>query len=169
MERFGRDRVFQIYDYSLDPEILANTRKMKINFCTLAMEDAGTLSHLFGLNLADLIALRSGPQGEVITDNYDVENDFHGVYFLTGWVGLGCMIAFLLYFGIRGLAAVIRRPKVCFHLPMCGFAMAYVFGLTHAFFTASVLRRNNASIYLAMVLAGLWYLSSKAWEEAHES
>ncbi len=167
VERFGRDRVFQIYDYTLDPGILGNTRLVKINFCTLAMEDAGLLSHLFGLNLAELTAQRHGPTGELITDNYDVENDFHGIYFLTGWVGLGCMILFLLYFGVRALLAVIRKPKVYFDLPMCAFAMAYGFGLIHAGFTASVLRRNNASFYLAIVLAGLWYLSRK--EKAEET
>ena len=36
---------------------------------------------------------------------------------------------------------------------------------TDACFTASVLRRNNASFYLALVLAGLWYLSQKKAEE----
>ena len=166
VECFGRDRVFEYYDYSIDPEVIANTRKMKIAFCSLAMEDSGLPSHLFGLNLVDMTAQRHGPKGELITDNYDVENDFHGVYFLTGWVGLVLMILFLLYFGIRALLRVIRRPKVYFCLPMCAFAMAYVLGLIHAYFTASVLRRNNASFYLALVLAGLWYLSRKQTEES---
>ncbi len=167
VERFGRDRVFQIYNYTLDPEVLSNARQMKINFCTLTMEDAGPLSHLFGLNLVDLTAQRYDAKGVLVTDNYDVENDYHGVYFLTGWCGLVCMILFLLYFGVRALIAVIHDPKRFFSLPMCGFAMAYGLGLIHAYYTASVLRRNNASIFLAMVLAGLWYLSSKSEGQQH--
>jgi hypothetical protein len=74
------------------------------------------------------------------------------------------MAAFLLFFGLRALIAVLRRPKEYFNMPMAGFAIAYGLALIHAYFTASVLRRNNASIYLAIVLAGLWYLSRKNTE-----
>ena len=91
----------------------------------------------------------------------DVENDFHGIYYLLGIVGLVLMIAFLLYFGLRGLIAVFRNRKRYFNLDMVGFAIAYGSAIGHAYFTVSVLRRNNASVYLAMVLAALWYLSQK--------
>ena len=90
-----------------------------------------------------------------------MENDFHGIYFLTGIVGLILMIAFLLYFGLRALWRVIRDFKTYFTLDMVGFAIAYCCCLAHAYFTASVLRRNNASVYMAMVLVALWYLSRK--------
>ena len=169
ISRFGRDRVFRIYNYTLDPTILGNTRLMKINFCILAMEDAGLPSKLFGLDLKDMTQNRYNAKSELVTDNYDVENDFHGVYFLTGIVGLTLMILFLLYFGVRALIAVIRKPKVYFNLTMASFAMAYGLGLIHAYFTASVLRRNNASVYLAMVLAGLWYLSRKQLQTEPEA
>ena len=165
VDRFGRDRVFQIYHYTLDPTILANTRQMKINFCTLLMRESAAMSHLFGLNLADMTYQRQGPHGEPVTDNYDVENDFHGVYFLTGYCGLGLMILFLLWFGLRALIAVLRKPKVYFNLSLASFAMAYVLGIIHAYFTASVLRRNNASIYLAIVLACVWYCSRRSLAE----
>ena len=74
------------------------------------------------------------------------------------------MVAFLLFFGLRALLAVIRAPKRYFTLPMAAFAIAYGLGLIHAYYTASVLRRNNASFYLALVLAGLWYLSRRQAE-----
>ena len=71
------------------------------------------------------------------------------------------MLLFLLSFGLRALIAVLRKPKQYFTLHMAAFVIAYGLGLIHAYYTASVLRRNNASIYLAMVLAGLWYLSCR--------
>ena len=168
VDRFGRERVFEAYDYSLDPTVISNTRLMKITFCKLLMEESGTLSKLFGLNLKAMTNDRYDKDGILTTDNFDVENDLHGIYFLTGIVGLGLMICFLLYFGLRALIAVIRRPKIYFNLPMCAFAIAYGLGLIHAYYTASVLRRNNASIYLAMVLAALWYLSRKKDAKASE-
>ena len=161
VDRFGREKVFEIYDYTLDPTILSNTRLMKINFCRLVMGDSGFLSGLFGLNLKELTHQRYDAKKQLVTDNYDVENDLHGIYFLTGLVGLVLMLLFLGSFGIRALTAVLRKPKVYFNLTMNGFAIAYGLALIHAYFTASVLRRNNASVYLAMVLAGLWYLSRK--------
>ena len=161
VQRFGRDRVFKIYNYTLDPSVLSNTRTMKIKFCELLMQESGTLSRLFGLNLSQMRVSRFDHYKQPVEDNYDVENDFHGVYFLTGLVGLLLMLAFVLYFGIRAAVRVLRQPKIYFRLAMASFAMAYVLGMIHAYFTASVLRRNNASIYLAMVLAGLWYLSQK--------
>ena len=161
VSRFGAERIFEVYGYSLDPAILSSTRLMKINFCKLVMEDSGPASKLFGLDLRDMTAERQDAKGELVRDNFDVENDFHGIYFLTGIIGLVLMIAFLLYFGLRALIAVLKKPKIYFNLEMIAFAMAYGFGLIHAYFTASVLRRNNASFYLALVLAGLWYLSQK--------
>ena len=165
VERFGRDRVFEAYNYTLDPTILSNTRLMKITFCELLMDESGLASRLFGLNLSEMAYERQDKKGKVTRDNYDVENDLHGMYFLTGIVGLVLMGVFLLYFGVYALIAVIRKPKVYFNLEMCAFAGAYVLSLIHAYFTASVLRRNNASIYLAMVLAGLWYLARRKAEE----
>ena len=165
VERFGRDKVFEAYNYSLDPTVIGNTRLMKIRFCELLMAESGTASHLFGLNLKEMTCQRQDKDGLPVTDNYDVENDLHGMYFLTGAVGLGLMIVFLLFFGLRALIAVLRKPRQYFTLPLCAFAISYGLGLIHAYYTASVLRRNNASFYLALVLAGLWYLSRKRAEE----
>ncbi|MBQ1411232.1 MAG: O-antigen ligase family protein [Oscillospiraceae bacterium] len=161
VDRFGRDRVFKIYEYTLDPSILSNARLMKIRFCELLMDESSAMSRLFGLNLAEMLHERVVDETTVLIDNYDVENDLHGVYFLTGYFGLAFMIVFLLWFGARALKVLILEGKRCLTLPMCAFALSYGLGLIHAIFTASVLRRNNASIYLAMVLAGLWHLSRR--------
>ncbi|MBR4656713.1 MAG: O-antigen ligase family protein [Oscillospiraceae bacterium] len=169
VDRFGRDKVFEAYSYTLDPTILSNNRLMKIRFCQLLMSESGTSSKLFGLNLHEMTYSRYDKDGKLTVDNYDVENDLHGIYFLTGIVGLCLMLIFLLWFGVRALIAVIRDHKYYFKLPLCAFAIAYGLGLIHAYYTASVLRRNNASIYLAMVLAGLWYLSRKKESQVEEN
>ena len=59
------------------------------------------------------------------------------------------------------LLRVCKDFETAFTVDMVGFAGGYVFGLLHAYFTVSVLRRNNASVYMAFILAGLWYLSQK--------
>ena len=111
---------------------------------------------------------RYDKDGILVTDNYDVESDYHGVYFLTGAVGLALMLLFLLFFGMRTLIAIIRNPKQNLSLTVISFCMAYGIGLIHAYYTASVLRRNNASIYLAMVLACLYCLPVLKKQETHK-
>ena len=168
VQRFGAERVMALYDYTLDASILGNWRTEKISFCILLMEDEPVLCRFFGANLMDMrefvIAGTRNEETGVWEDayiNYDVENDFHGIYFLLGIVGLVLMIVFLLYFGIVALYRVCRDFRTYFTVDMIGFAGAYLFGLLHAYFTVSVLRRNNASVYMALVLVGLWYLSGK--------
>ncbi len=171
IQRFGYERVMKQYQYTLDPAILGDWRIEKLRYCELLMEDASLMGRLFGLNLQDMrLFVKYGVRNEETgawEDGwliFDVENDFHGIYFLLGIVGLVLMIAFLIYFGLRALAAVIRDFKYYFTVDMVGFAGAYVFGLLHAYYTVSVLRRNNASVYMALVLVGLWYLSRKRSE-----
>lgn len=168
VKRFGLRRVMEKYNYTTDTSILGDTRTHKLYFCEMAMEDAPVLCRFFGLNLAELrVFMPSGFYNErtgVWEDgyaNYDVENDFHGVYFLLGWVGLGLMLGMLLWFGLRALYRVLRDFRTYFTMELAGFAGAYCFALVHAYFTVSVLRRNNASVYLAFVLAALWYLTVK--------
>lgn len=168
IHHFGYDRVEAAYNYTLDAGILGNWRTYKLVFCELLMEDAGPMQHLFGLNLMDMREFVEkgiyNPETRTWEDGYiimDVENDFHGIYFLLGVVGIVLMVAFLLYFGLRALLRIIRSFKTYFTVDMIGFVGAYGFGLLHAYFTVSVLRRNNASVYMALVLAGLWYLSRK--------
>ncbi len=168
IDRFGMQRVAEKYNYTQDPAVLGDIRTCKRMVCEMVMEDAPTLCHFFGLNVRDLyITVRRGedtlelwvPEEQEIS--FEVENDFHGIYFVLGAVGLGLILAFLLYFGLRALISVLRDFRGAFTLDMVALAGAYVFGLVHAYFTTSVLRRNNASVYLALVLAGLWYLSQK--------
>lgn len=168
VQHFGYARVLVKYDYTMNAAILGDWRIMKLSFCELLMEDASLMSHLFGMNLLDMREyVEYGIQNEETLEyesgylNFDVENDFHGIYFLLGICGLVFFVAFLLYFGLLALYRVIRDFRSYFTIDMIGFAAAYVFGLLHAYFTVSVLRRNNASVYMALVLAGLWYLSRK--------
>lgn len=166
LQRFGFERVAAKYNYTLDSAILGNWRTEKLYFCDLLMEDEPALCRFFGANLMDMrVFMVSGVRNEETGFwedgyiNFDVENDFHGVYYLLGAVGLVLMTVFLLYFGVLALYRVIRDFKTYFTVDLIGFAGAYLFGLMHAYFTVSVLRRNNASVYMALVLAGLWYLS----------
>ena len=90
-----------------------------------------------------------------------IRDSFHGIYFLCGGVGLALMLGFLMWFALRVLLALVRRFRTAFTVDLAAFCAAYCTAMLHCYFTASILRRNNASVYLAMILAGMWYLTRR--------
>ena len=149
VEKYGLARVAALYDYSTDVDEFANVRQAKWNYCVLMMEDSPLLSHLFGLELGDMI---------YGAENYDVENDFHGIYVLYGLVGLVLLGAFFLYFLGLILWALLKNAKKYYTTEAGAWGVALVMALLHAFATAGILRRPNASFYLSVVLAVIYYL-----------
>ena len=153
VHRFGLPRVAERYDYSESAGDLADIRRMRISYCALLLEDSPALSRWFGLELGDLTY-----EGYI----YDVENDLYGIYFLCGGVGLGLMLLFLGYFLVRIIVALCRNFRQVFTLQAGGWGIALLTCLTHVYSTAGVLRRPNASFYLAVTLACILYLIQQA-------
>ena len=101
VQRFGYDRVMEKYNYTLDAAILGDWRIEKLSFCEMLMEDGSVMQHLFGLNLMDMREfVKGGVKNEKTgkwEDGYqifDVENDFHGIYFLLGFAGPDLLFLF---------------------------------------------------------------------------
>ena len=156
INRFGLERVKQAFGYTDDVQQLGDLRRCKILFCRLAMEELPFTSRLFGFELSTT----------VVEDGiFDVENDFHGIYFLYGVVGLALMITYLGVFVLRTLRRILREPKRYLTLPVCAFGSSALISVINAYFSASVLRRPNASVYLSVALAALWLLTEKRSED----
>ena len=175
MDHFGVERVARIYDYTLDANVICDDRVMKTTFCRMLRQDASAMSRFFGLELA--LTRQEDTQVYVFEtdswireqENYDPENDFNGVYDLCGWVGGTMLLLFLAAFGVRAAVALIRDPKLLRQPVFSALLGAYCIALVYGYFTASVLRRNNASVYFAWVLAALWYLSDVALKGRKEN
>ena len=155
--RFGTERVMERYHYTRDIPTITATRMVKINFCEMLMEELPGLSRWFGIELS-----RMTYNGF----NYDAENDFHGIYFLYGSVGLTMMIAFLAYFLYLIIRALLRDFKRVFTLEAGAFGMAFLLAIVYAYHTAGLLRRPNASFYLSVILAYIYYLVQLRRNEA---
>ena len=147
--RFTVNTVIEAYDYTYAVTALTNVRDRKITYCKLLLQEHPVLSRFFGMELERM---------KWKTTNYDVENDFHGVYFLFGAVGLGLMIAFLAYFIYLILWALKKDAKKYFTPAAGAFGISLCVALAYAYFTAGVLRRPNSSFYLSAVLAVIFYL-----------
>ena len=148
-DRFGVERVMERYHYTSDVAAITATRQQKIVYCEMLLEELPPLSKWFGIELS-----RMTYDGF----NYDAENDFHGIYFLYGRVGLALMLVFLGYFVFRIAAALVRDFRRCFTLEAGAFGMAFLLAMVYAYHTAGLLRRPNASFYLSVILAYIYYL-----------
>ena len=155
-DRFGTERVMEQYGRTRDISAITATRQVKINYCRLLLEELPPLSRWFGIELS-----RMHYNGF----NYDVENDFHGIRFLYGYMGLAMMLAFLGYFVWLIVQALARSLRRAFTLEAGAFGMAFLLALVYAYHTAGILRRPNASFYLSVILAVIFYLVRlRRWE-----
>lgn len=146
---FGAEKTIEMFNYSIDVRDFSALRAKKLMFAQMLMNDSPVSSQIFGLNLARFTV------GENI---YDVENDFHGIYYLYGWAGLAAYLLFLAYFVWLIIWALIKNARQYFTVEAASYGIAFLLCMAHAYNTAGVLRRPNASIYLSAVLAGIYYL-----------
>lgn len=150
VEIFGAKKTIEMYDYTYVITDITALRPKKLQFARLLMDDSPVSARFFGLELS-----RFTVNGNI----YDVENDLHGIYFLYGYAGLIAMVAFLGYFVLLILKALIRDAKTYFTWDAAAWGIALIMCLCHVYFTAGVLRRPNAAVYMSVILAAVYYLT----------
>lgn len=155
-QRFGTAKVMSAYDYSSQVTDITATRHRKIVFCSMLMDEHPFVSRIFGMELS-----RMSFDGDI----YDVENDFHGIYFLYGWAGLALMLAFVGYFLYLIVKFLIQDFRKYFtsEAGACGISLCLC--LIYAYCTAGMLRRPNASVYMSVLLAMVYYLTQMRSEQ----
>ena len=149
VQRFGLEKVMEHTNFSTDVASMTGARKNKIFFCSLLMEEQPFSAELFGVERAHM---------EYKGKNYDVENDFHGIYFLYGIIGLVLFLGFIVYFLYLIGWALIKDIRKYFTIEAGTFGIALIVALITAYNTAGILRRPNASFYLSVILAVIYYL-----------
>ncbi len=163
---FGLTETMEMYNFTTDVKALSALRTKKITFAEETMKRLPSSAQLFGIEYSRFTVseskygfpLLNSTGDKEVTEIYDVENDFHGIYYLYGWAGLVLYIAFILYFVWLVIWAVFKNIKKYFTLEATAFGIALIVCLAHAYNTAGVLRRPNASIFLSATLAGIYYL-----------
>lgn len=149
VKRFGLEKTMEMFNYTLDVKEFAATRAKKLMFAEMLMQESPVSARFFGVEIS-----------RFYFDNtvYDVENDFHGVYYLYGAAGFGAYLLFLAYFVFIILKALIKDFKKYFTLDAVAYGLSAIMCLIHCYNTAGVVRRPNASVYLSVVLAVIYYL-----------
>lgn len=149
VKRFGVEKTMKMYNYTLDVREFASTRAKKLMFAEMLVEDSPASAKWFGVEIS-----RFTFDGTI----YDVENDFHGIYFLYGGVGFAAYMVFLAYFAVIIIKALVKNFKKYFTLEAVAYGISLIVCMAHCYNTAGVLRRPNSSVYLSVVLAVIYYL-----------
>lgn len=160
VEIFGHEGAMELFNYTTDVNVFTDIRAKKIMFAETLMDDSKITAQLFGLEISRFTVYIEDSDLEGIEDVYiyDVENDFHGIYYLYGWTGLALYIAFIGYFLYLVAWALIKNAKKYFTIEAASIGIGLVMCLIHAYYTAGILRRPDASIFLSAILAAIYYL-----------
>jgi hypothetical protein len=106
-----------------------------------------------------------GPDG--YDGSYDMENDWHAIFYYYGYLGFALYAAFVLYFLLR-VGRKLRKSGLRNCLTMENFflllTLGLIIGLAH--FSGATLRRPNVSVWMSLVLALIYYATEVRKNEA---
>ena len=156
IDRFGMDRVLMQYRMSTDVAKLIDARVMERNYADMIFQDSDFLTKLVGFEASEV-----GFDGV-----YDLENDWHAIFYFYGYVGFALYMAFVLFFMLRAGKRVQFEFKSSLTLENFALVLTFVLiaGLAH--FSGATLRRPNVSVWLSLVLALIYYASEVPEYEA---
>ncbi len=162
VDRFGFERVFEKYDFSLVVSNLLDMRQQKRFFAEMEWEDSDLFTRCFGYEFSKLYQTseKINPktrEAETTLVIYDLENDFPAVFYYSGYVGFALYILFLAYFALLILTAVVTRFKKTVTVENGAIALVFALAMGISQFSGNVLRRPNVSIYISVVLAYIYY------------
>lgn len=159
VERFGYEKVLEVYGGSIEASELMDNRQMKVNFGRLVMAEKDIWNWLFGVEDEDMYF-----KGET----FDPENDFPAIFFYYGIVGVLLYVLFLGYFAVILIKDIFKNLK---RLPVDKvlLGLSLVLSMGCAELSANVLRRPNASIFISLMLAYAYYVCKVEKEQDNES
>ena len=155
IDRFGMDRVLRHYRMTSDADRLCDTRVMERSYAHLIWaEETDALTKVVGFE-ATLV----GTDGK-----YDMENDWPALFYYYGYLGTALYVGFVLFFILRILKSLRADLKGCMTVENFALALCLCLQLGLAQFSGALIRRPNVSIYLALVLALIWFQTRKEGE-----
>ena len=150
VESFDIDRIIWKYNATIEAGKIGDNRDMKEVFASLMFEDCDFLTRCFGFEFATI--------GQDLTA--DLENDWYAILYYYGYFGFAAYIFAVLYILRRIVKLLLADFKNSITDENFCLLMCFVLQLGLAFFSGAILRRPNASIYMSLVCA-LIYFSTK--------
>ena len=145
-DRFGIDRVIIALNGTINASVLDDGRVMKRLNASFVMEDSDLLTHFTGYEF-----------GQVHNAYEDPENDWDAIYYYYGYIGISFYILAVLYLFFRISRLVVTHFTDSLTLLNFALLFCFVLQLGLAGFSGALLRRPNASVYLSLVIAQIWF------------
>ncbi len=157
IDRFGMDRVLTHYRMTTNVAKLIDTRVME-----------RTYAHLIWTEETDALTRFVGFETTLVgTDGtYDMENDWPALFYYCGYLGTALYVGFLLFFLLRIFRSLLQDLKGSSTAENYALTLCLCLQLGLAQFSGALIRRPNVSIYLALVLALIWYQTRRGEEKA---
>lgn len=154
IDRFSMDRVLMQYRMSTNVSKLIDARIMERNYADMIFQDSDFLTKAVGFEASEI-----GFDGI-----YDLENDWHAIFYYYGYLGFALYLGFLFAVLYNVIIVLFKKLRGRADLELFAYmlVLALILGLAH--FSGATLRRPNVSIWLSLVLALLLYYS-----EAHKN
>lgn len=146
-ERFGMDAVLKHFNMSTEVGKLISTRDIKLCYSALVWQECDFITKLVGFEVT-----------EIGTDGLrDLENDWPAIFYYYGYIGLALYAVFVLYFLWLVVKRLLAQFKGSFVLLNYCALMCFVLQIFLAQFSGAILRMPNVSIYMAAVIAIIYY------------
>lgn len=131
------------YKMSTNVAKLIDARVMERNYADMVFQDSDLPTKIVGFEASEM-----GFDGV-----YDLENDWHAVFYYYGYLGFFLYVGFVLTILYRCLLVLWRDSFKTITLEQfcCFLVFILVIGLAH--FSGATLRRPNVSIWLSLILA----------------
>ena len=152
-QKYDVDRVIRGLNGTVSAKVLGDTRNMKRLNARFIFEDSDTLTRVFGFEF-----------GHMKNDFEDLENDWFAIFYYYGYFGFAVYILAALFLYGRILLLLIREYRRALTVRNFTLLMCYTLQLGLAYFSGAMMRRPNASIYLALVVAMVWHATCPAAE-----
>ena len=148
--RYDVDRTIIALNGTVNGEILGDTRNMKRLNAQFIFEDSDLLTHFTGFEIAALGNTED-----------DLENDWYAIYYYYGYLGIALYLAAALFVLGRVVLLLIKDFKGNMTVLNFTLLMSFVLQLGLCHFSGAMLRRPNASVYMAAVIALIWFQTGK--------
>ena len=160
IDRFTMDRVLMQYRMSTDVAKLIDARVMERNYADMVFQDSDLPTKLLGFEVSEM-----GPDG--YDGSYDMENDWHAIFYYYGYVGFALYACFVLYFLLLVLKKLRTSGlKSCLTLESFFMMLTLILIIGLAHFSGATLRRPNVSIWFSLVLALIYSVTEVRADDA---
>lgn len=149
--RYSFDRIIEAYNGTVNADILGDTRDMKNVYVRFIFEDSDLLTRMFGIEYDTI--------GEDKVN--DLENDWYAILYYLGYFGFAVTIIAVLFIFFRIFGLLKKDFRGALTDLNFTLLLGFVMQLGMAYFSGAIMRRPNASIYVALFIAMIFYNTRK--------